>query len=963
MPPERPPLGADDEDLFDEYLDAALRGEATDPEAFCRERGEVPGALKSWIEGVHRLLSSDAPSPPGRTVAPALPAEEGLPYEHLGEFRLLRRLGEGAMGVVYLAEQGALNRLVAVKVIRPELAGSATATARFDREARALARLAHPHLAAIHGFGEHEGVRFFAMELVPGESLAERIDEARRRGERIPVPEAVRIGRQIAEALDHAHRAGVLHRDVKPSNIRLGPGGRAVLIDFGLARALGDVEATLTRSFAGSPAYASPEQVAGRRDAIDARTDVYSLGATLYEAITGDPPFGGDSVESVLHRIVSDEPRAPRSARPDVPRDVDVVIRMALEKDPARRYASARAFADDLAAILDLRPVRARAPGLVLRLGKWCRRNRASAAAIGAAWAVLAGGAAWLAVDARAQRIESERRAAEIVADVRARLETVDADRGRSEAAEWDAQGLRAARQNRWLRPEETARLREKERLVEDSRRDEEGVLAFANEQLLAARDLDPQAPGWSDARALLYFLQWRHRSDARSDAASEHYRGLLRATDPSGAWTRRMEGRATVHVSTEPPGARLFLFRCVEESSLLEEGDRRLVPVPYVDDALGTRPARFALRVVSGAGEIPAGDWILALEGAAVGGDSDPGLRTAREAAERGGIAARLWHDGVAREATLPAGLRVRATAAPLFVDPAFVLGTTPREPLLLPPGSWVLVARLDGHEEQRLPFHVDHSAEPWARELRLRVTLQPEGTTPEGFVRVACEGAGQAGERPFWMMEREVTLAEYLEFVNDRDVEAPEESAGGRAIVRDAEGRRALADAAEADLPVRGVSWAEARRYARWRTRRSGLDARGFVLDLPTRLERDRAAHGGDGRRFPWGDRFDPSWTHSRFARPQVELEPVLGFPIDESSFGVFDLAGSVSEWCVGAASGKASGEIWLAGGRFDTGIEIDFLTSSVQRVLADGPSEGVGFRLVARRSTEDNDREAGR
>src|SRR5262245_60793185 len=187
------------------------------------------------------------------------------------------------MGVVFLAEQGSLGRLVALKVVRPERSGSAEAAARFQREAQAIARLRHPSVVSVHGTGEDRGVRWIAMELVPGRGLDEILREAAAREERLPLPKVLQWIAGIARGLDTAHRAGIVHRDVKPSNIRITPEDRALLVDFGLARELGGDALTRSGEFRGTPIYASPEQISGRLGEVDARSDVYALGVTLYE--------------------------------------------------------------------------------------------------------------------------------------------------------------------------------------------------------------------------------------------------------------------------------------------------------------------------------------------------------------------------------------------------------------------------------------------------------------------------------------------------------------------------------------------------------------------------------------------------------------------------------------------------------------------------------------------------------
>jgi len=301
-----------------------------------------------------------------------------------GDYRLGRELGRGAMGVVYEARHLGLDRRVALKLLAPEVAENPTQLARFQREARTLARLDHPHVVRVLDVGETEGRFWLAMEFVDGESLEQRLLRLQTTGGHSGTSRRVLVEAiaSIGDALQHVHEAGILHRDVKPSNILLDRSERARLSDFGLAR---DTEApamTQVGIVAGTPHYMSPEHLAGG-DALGPQSDVFSLGATLYECLLLRRAFAGDSTAAVLRAIVAYEPLAPRRVDPTVPRELAAIVLKALEKDPARRYASARAFADDLHAFLDLRPVSARPPSRWLRLRRWVKREPLQAALAG----------------------------------------------------------------------------------------------------------------------------------------------------------------------------------------------------------------------------------------------------------------------------------------------------------------------------------------------------------------------------------------------------------------------------------------------------------------------------------------------------------------------------------------------------------------------------------------------------
>jgi serine/threonine protein kinase len=282
-----------DESAYDAYLDACLAGDAEAPDVFCARHPSLTAAVRAQIESCHRaLVANDADTA----------ANDAPPFERLGDFRLERRLGAGGMGVVYLAEQVSLGRPIALKVLRPELAGSAVAAERLRREALAVARLRHPNIVSVHAVGEDRSVRYVAMEFVPGRTLADHLSDAATTGEPLPVAQLLEWCGQIARALACAHGHGEVHRAETPSNVRIARAGRAMLLDFGLARLSEITEATLTRTFAGSPRYAAPEQLAGAE--VDGRADVYALGATLYHALTGRVPNAGNSLEEIVRRAL-----------------------------------------------------------------------------------------------------------------------------------------------------------------------------------------------------------------------------------------------------------------------------------------------------------------------------------------------------------------------------------------------------------------------------------------------------------------------------------------------------------------------------------------------------------------------------------------------------------------------------------------------------------------------------------
>jgi len=310
-------------------------------------------------------------------------------------YTVLRQVGQGAMGMVFEAEQRGLGRRVALKVLPPQLALRERTVKRFLREAQSMGRLAHPNVVDVYEVGSRRGYHYFAMKFAEGPSL----DRVLKAGP-LPVEEVVAIGIDVAGALAHAHGRGVLHRDVKPGNL-LRDGERVLLTDFGLARHTDSEDGSITESgdLVGTPLYMAPEQISGEFGRIDARTDIWGLGVTLYELLCDAPPFTGATPSAILHSILQREPARLRKLRPGVPRDFEAVLHRCLEKDPSQRYATAADLRDDLIAVRAGRHVTARSPRFFDPAVRWCRRHPLQAALAAGALAItltLGGAFRWV---------------------------------------------------------------------------------------------------------------------------------------------------------------------------------------------------------------------------------------------------------------------------------------------------------------------------------------------------------------------------------------------------------------------------------------------------------------------------------------------------------------------------------------------------------------------------------------
>src|SRR5947199_1225344 len=289
----------------------------------------------------------------------------------LGDYELLEEVGRGGQGVVFRARQKSLNRIVALKVISLGQWASKAHLKRFRLEAQAAARLEHPGIVPIHEVGERDGSCYFSMKFIEGGQL----DEVARR-EPIPIRRAVELMANVARAVHYEHEHGILHRDIKPGNVLLDAKGEPHLTDFGLAR-LVETESTVTRTMEvlGTPSYMAPEQAVGNNAAVSSVTDVYGLGAVLYQLLTAHPPFAGGTTYETVRLVLDTEPRQPRLLNPKIDRDLNTICLKCLEKDPRRRYASALALAEDLERWLKHEPIRARRTGIFTRGRKWVRRN------------------------------------------------------------------------------------------------------------------------------------------------------------------------------------------------------------------------------------------------------------------------------------------------------------------------------------------------------------------------------------------------------------------------------------------------------------------------------------------------------------------------------------------------------------------------------------------------------------
>jgi WD40 repeat protein/serine/threonine protein kinase len=392
------------ENLLEEFAAQLEAGEVPDVEAFAAAYPQQAEQLRRVLPTMLVLADLGRSASASGAAPPSAGADSELSPGVLGDFRIIREVGRGGMGIVYEAEQVSLGRRVALKVLPFAATMDPRQLQRFHNEARAVAGLHHEHIVPVHAVGCERAVHFYAMQFIEGKSLAEVIAAHRQPSAsegRQPPPAGAdtqaaaaaptqaaprdpayfrRIaewGIQAAEALEHAHALGIVHRDVKPANLMVDGRGKLWVADFGLARTVTAAGLTMTGDVVGTLRYMSPEQALAKHGLVDHRTDIYSLGATLYELLTGRPAVAGQDRQLILRRIADEEPRPPRAIDGAVPADLETIVLKALARELAERYATARELADDLRRFLEHRPIRARRPSWLQRLRKLVRRHQA----------------------------------------------------------------------------------------------------------------------------------------------------------------------------------------------------------------------------------------------------------------------------------------------------------------------------------------------------------------------------------------------------------------------------------------------------------------------------------------------------------------------------------------------------------------------------------------------------------
>lgn len=958
---------------LDEALEVARNHSLSLADAFIQRGDLTREQLESLIEELQAATEATLKLARRavRTGDPDLPHEVRIaaldPKNDAGGFILIRLLGKGGMGEVYKAWEKKLRRLVAVKFVS---AATEEDRARFLREARVAAKLEHENIAPVYEVGSTDQRSFIVMKYIEGVTLDRAQLTLRQKAEAL---------RDAARAIAFAHSRGVIHRDLKPQNIMVEspekthpssrarpatkrvasePTPRIYVMDFGLARQT-SVETSLSASgvVMGTPSYMPPEQARGRPREIDERSDVYSLGATLYSVLVGAPPFSGDDAMEVLHKVIEEEPVPPRRLHRSIPKDLETIALKCLEKDKNRRYASAQELADDLDRWIAGDPILARPPSPVTKIVKKIRKHPEVSALIALILLGLLSIAGTLLYsrlklarqveDLRRQALEHERagrfdeaigrleqlaakdpdqtwvpskiealraKRAELQRELelqlkrartRALIDAVAGDLKRYEKLRASLPELRRTARELGLKikgpepPEKKRPFWDAEKRLRDAEREAAELFKRVAGMLGQAYAVGV-GPEREEARAALAELYWKRFLEAEQARDPERmmlWAGLvIQYDDAQGSYAARLDAPASLALDSTPSGAEAYLFRYVTGE------DRRLIPTPW------------------------------SLRGEVKGGTK----------------------------------LESSSDAYPLRVGKGNRLGRTPLPALKLPRGSYLLVLRKKGYRDTRYPVLLRRG------ELhRAKVNLYTEREIGKGFVYVPggkflmggdpeARGAGPWREievRDFFIGKFEVSMGEYRAFIEDLAGKKGVEEAKKRVprfdrpywqISSSGKVRYGVPGWTD-EFPVLGISWDDARAYCGWLTKKAKEKGDPCEYRLPTEAEWEKAARSVDGRYHVWGNAFDWALAKTGKARPgRAQPEPRGLFPTDESPYGVRDMTGGVQEWCLDWYDETANMKV-LRGGAWSYLTETSFRCASRYGSGRKNAHTLVGLRLV--------------
>jgi len=857
----------------------------------------VSRTLREERRSVLAMLQS-ATADPHSAAAAALLNEK---YEVVGE------LGKGGVGQVLKVLDRDLKREVAMKMLLPgSLAGDASQTQdaliRFIEEAQATGQLEHPNIVPVHDLGvDHDGRIYFTLKYVQGVSLKKamkgRNENARSEDgsgyfrDQFTAMRMIEILVNICQAVAYAHSKGIIHRDLKPDNVMLGKYGEVLVMDWGLAKVVGkksvtsseetgtvrvttsraddDSLATMEGSIAGTPAYMSPEQASGKISQLDQRTDIYALGAILYEVLAGKPPYSGAGALELVAQVVKDPPPKVTSQKgaygfTPIPRELAAICEKAMARDPQDRYPTTSALRDDLQAYLENLPVSAAPDTTWQKLGKWIRRNRrqVQSSALSAAVVVLVILGGWFAW--RTWTIQS------LLTDAGSKLET-----GRTEYS-YSGKSADNAGGDPYASQTSRAEIAQKASIFR-------GQIEDAQKSLIRALDI---APSHRRTRLLLaesYMDLWRLAILEQNRELAKVARVQVERYSPDpDLFAAELNGFGSVDIAFDAPDAESYLFTFLPLITKSKDGSivpQRLIPVPY-DAKLRVADSKFL-------------------------------------ASEQQRI-----HDGK----PLPVD---RHSIFNLEPTPASKVGSAGKVTLpALPPGSYMLLVKAKDRQDTRIPFFM-----PRLGKVTQSFSLPVSADAPAGFfymaggtVTVGGETAGAPAPhtidiKPAWIYHDEISMGQYADFLkalvkSGKAGEAKQrlpKDFGKNLATLAPNGQLLPADKsvdAEAfsHSPVRGVSYNDAMAYVAWRSKEDGLPYR-----LPKDWEWEAACRGTDARKYSWGD--TPGKRLAVVTQGYGDTGSSMSWKWedykDESPWGIHNLAGGAAEWTLSLYDPKAKPE----------------------------------------------------
>ncbi len=839
----------------------------------------------------------------------------------IGDYYVVRKLGEGAMGEVYEAYAEGSEKRYAIKVLSEELSSQKEKVERFKREVSAVEKLDHENIVKAYAMGLHGTRHFFVMDYIDGESMDRMI---LRQG--ISVVNSAKFAVQAARALEHAHERGVIHRDVKPSNLMVGKDGKVYLTDFGIAREAGSAALTAAGQVMGTPNYMSPEQAMGRASEIDRLSDLYSLGASFYEMLTRSVPFTADNPNAILRKVVDEEPIPPSRINGRVPRALELVVLKSLRKKRSKRYRGCGEFADDVQRWLDGQPVKARAETPLEKAARFVTRHKGFSAGAAVVAVLVVCLAAFLRMSASAAEEERLKKAAQAEVQAAGLVEEGSKLLDRGKPGDARIKFLKASE----LAPGNVDAVIGLDK-VEDalkSAKDEELRKESSNKAIRFAAAADA-------------FIK---RGDAEFSKRIETLRDLRALVAGKGD---NFEG--TLRNSLELRLAEIGNKANVEYNAALRELGNALLADPDCAEAhRGMARVHMVLCRLHMYEADDTQDYLPVQRDLINVELHDREKFFAKEVAE---VRRRLSWTCTVSFAVTPADAKVTIETWDLSAGTCPPPRAISQDDLNLPPGSYVMTFEAPDRVTMRYPVFIKRPA--WGTEgaATINVDFELLVSSPdlEGMIYVH-EGSfffgGKEGIRggkkqygtiiSFFIDRTEVTNARYREFFEHvkKTGDMSYFPAGSPPEIKPPPFWHDDGFSGQ-DMPVVGVTWFEASAYAKWAKKR-----------LPSQWEWEKAARGVDGRIYPWGMHFDETkCVHER--NPAAgKLSPVGSVEAGRSPYGLLDMAGNATEW---VADRFYQTEYYLnLGGSFRDPMD---LLRAPSRDMTNGSSrlQFMGFRCV--------------